>query len=141
MTVTMINNDIIVTSLRPDIAIVSKESYSIHLLELTVPNNTLEHLERARKRKQEKQEYISLVTDISTNGWSVTYDTIEIGSLGHYSRDSFKAIKSIISSYSNKETRDILLPACKMAMLCSRIIFMARNQLIWNSSKPLLDCN
>ena len=65
---------------------------TVQVLELTVPNNTPDNLKQARQRKQNKSEYLSLFEDIENSGWSVTYDTIEIGSLGHYQQETINAI-------------------------------------------------
>ena len=52
------------------------------MLELTVSTNSLAGLSQARSRKQNKLEYnIIVFSDIEACGWSVSYDTIEIGSL------------------------------------------------------------
>ena len=131
--------------LMPDLVIVSETDKRISILELTVPNNTPDGLVNARHRKQHKQEYLSLAEDISRSDWTVTYDTIEIGSLGHYSKDSLKSIKSVLPSLllnsrqASLEAKDIIHSACKVAMLCSRyIIFLAHKCISWNSDKPLL---
>ena len=71
---------ILYSPLRPDLVIIDNHD-SIRILELTVPSNTPDGLKNARDRKQNKQEYGSLLTDIEVKGWNVTYDTIEIGSL------------------------------------------------------------
>ncbi len=65
---------------------------TVQVLELTVPNNTPDNLKQARQRKQSKSEYLSLFEDIENSGWSVTYDTIEIGSLSHYQQETINAI-------------------------------------------------
>ena len=85
--------------------IVSETDKRISILELTAPNNTPDGLINARHRKQHKQEYLSLAEDISRSDWTVTYDTIEIGSLGHYSKDSLESIKSVLPSFN-----DYLIP-------------------------------
>ena len=139
-----IPSSIVVTSYRPDLVIVSETDKRISILELTVPNNTPDGLINARHRKQHKQEYLSLAEDISRSDWTVTYDTIEIGSLGHYSKDSLESIKSVLPSLllnsrqASLEAKDIIHSACKVAMLCSRYIFLAHKCISWNSDKPLL---
>ena len=93
---------------------------------------------------QNKSEYLSLFEDISGRGWSVTYDTIEIGSLGHYQKDTIDAIKSVLPSISSdsraatSQAHKVLLSGSKTAMLCSRSIFLAHKCLNWNTEKPLL---
>ena len=46
--------------------------------------NTPEGLRNDRDRKQNKTEYGILLLDLEDKGWIVSYDTIEIGSLGHF---------------------------------------------------------
>ena len=87
-----IPHSLAITPLRPDMVIVSELDRTVQVLELTVPNNTPENLQQARHRKQNKSEYLSLFEDISGRDWSVTYDTIEIGSLGHYQKDTIKML-------------------------------------------------
>ena len=57
----------------------------IDILELTVPINTPINLQQARHRKQNR-------------GWTVTYGTLEIGSLGHFQKETINAVKSILPS-------------------------------------------
>ena len=89
------------TSARPDIFI--KNNSEIHILELTIPKNTSNGLKAARSRKQSKQIYISLINDLITKRYSVNYDTIEIGSLGHFERESISALHSILPNLSIKQ--------------------------------------
>ena len=139
-----IPHSLAITPLRPDMVIVSELDRTVQVLELTVPNNTPENLQQARHRKQNKSEYLSLFEDISGRGWSVTYDTVEIGLLGHYQKDTIDAIKSILPSVSSdsraatSQAHKVLLSASKTAMLCSRSIILAHKCLNWNTEKPLL---
>ena len=109
----------------------------ILILELTVPTNTVDGLENARRRKQYKQEYGSLINDIVSAGhYSVTYDTIEVGTLGHFTMDSIKSLrKALISRSDNsiKCSRSILTKAAYISVLSSRFIFMAFNTKEWSS--------
>ena len=67
------------------------------IIKLTIPTNTKDGLENARRRKQHKQEYGSLVNDIVSAGYyTVTYDTIEIGTLGHFTKDSIKSLRKAL---------------------------------------------
>ena len=117
---------VIPTSARPDIFI--KNNSEIHILELTIPMNTSNGLKAARSRKQSKQIYISLVNDLITKGYSVNYDTIEIGSLGHFERDSISALHSILPNLSIKSISHSMLLLSKIAIMCSRHIFLSRLQ-------------
>ena len=69
-----------------------------------LPNNTIDGLMYARNRKQNKQEYLSLLEDIESNTeWNVTYDTIEIGTLGQFTKDSTNGLQSILPSTLNSK--------------------------------------
>jgi len=43
------------------------------------------------------QRYIEMVGDLESRGYSVSYNTIEIGSLGHYTNLTLKAIFNFAS--------------------------------------------
>ena len=67
---------------RPDVVVVSDKV--IRILELTIPNNNTNHLLQAKHRKEAK--YYSLCIDLQSHPdvSSVSYSTLEVGSLGHY---------------------------------------------------------
>ena len=66
--------DILSTSCRPDIVLCHGKN--IKLLELTVCSNTLQGLQSACTRKQSKQVYVSLLNDLESIGYTVSYDTV-----------------------------------------------------------------
>ena len=74
----------------------------------------------------------------------MVYDTVEIGSLGHFSKDTILTIKTVLSSILTdlslaiSQSHKILLTACKIAISCSRSIFLARNCPSWFKDKLLL---
>jgi len=72
---------IMVTSYCPDIFPYNERSNSVALLELTCPLNSIDHLNSAWDRKQEKKEYQELPSEL---GISCVYDTIELSVLGYY---------------------------------------------------------
>ena len=121
-----IPSHILVTPLRPDLVMVSSNDKQMTILELTIPSNTPHALLQARQRKQDKIEYNSLVEDISSKGWSVVYDTVEIGSLGHFSKDTILTIKTVLSSILTdsslaiSQSHKILLTACWNKKLAER---------------------
>ena len=67
---------------RPDIILISGDNVTI--LEVTIPSNSKEAINKAKERKSNKPNYNSLIGDLEGRGLSVTYRTLEIGSLGHY---------------------------------------------------------
>ena len=54
---------------------------------------TPQGIDQAICRKQDKSEYVSLIEDIHMREWSDVYDTVEIGSLGHFTKDTIEAVK------------------------------------------------
>ncbi len=87
--------DILVTSARPDVVIIDDR-----IIELTIPANNATSLGNARARKQQKGNYVALVIDLQLRGYSVIFDTVEIGALGHYTSSSVNAIHQIIPHVS-----------------------------------------
>ena len=75
--------NILSTAMQPDIVIIDL-SKNVWMLELTVPTNTPAGLSQARTRKQNKPVYSNHVTDFKSLGWKVNYNTVKIGSLGHF---------------------------------------------------------
>ena len=124
---------------RPDIVIVHSRSKQIHLLELTIPTNSQKGLDQARERKLNKPEYNYLISDLEVIGWSPSYDTIEIGSLGQLPSSSLEAISHILPSDSSSLVTSILLEAAMVAIACSHQIFMSHKQPNWSSSRPMIN--
>ena len=87
---------ILVTSARPDI--VNIDSDIITLLELTIPINTKEGLQNARDRKLAKENYITLIGDLHTRSFKAELETVEVGSLGHFSSDTIQSIHSLLNA-------------------------------------------
>ena len=81
--------------------IVILEGDVITLLELTIPIKTKVSLQNARDRKQAKKNYVSLLRDLETRGFTAMLETVEIGSLGHFSSDSVNSLLSTISHLNN----------------------------------------
>ena len=74
--------DISTTTSRPDLVLITGPE--VTFLELTVPFNSPEALAAARSRTSLKSNYLQLATNLEDSGWSVSYFTLEIGSLGHF---------------------------------------------------------
>ena len=125
------------TSCRPDLVVWSLDTDEIRILELTVCHNSISSIESARKRKQEKQPYSELTSDLEMAGHTVFYDTIEIGSLGHYLKSSMQALASTIPNARRQDLTKLITSLAKTAIGCSATIFHARNSPTWVKSKPL----
>ena len=131
--------NILSTSSRPDIVIVNSLSKQIHLLELTIPTNSQKGLDQARERKLNKPKYNYLISDLKVIGWSPSYDTIEIESLGHLPSSSLEATSHIVSPDSSSSITSILLESAKVVIACSHQIFLAHKQITWSSFRPMIN--
>ena len=134
---TTIPPTVLTTSLRPDLVILENQD-SIRMLELTVPTNTPEGLRIARDRKQNKTEYGIPCVDLEDKGWTVSYDTIEIGSLGHYTSSTSETVILTLPLEHIQSTKRILQEAAKTAISCSQQIFLAHKRPDWNPTRPLI---
>ena len=93
---------------------------SVNILELTIPTNTREAVQAARKRKSEKPLYLQLISDLEDRGLSVSFGTLEIGSLGHYGPCAIKCLtctfglsKQLAKSIATTET---ITHLCRMLL-------------------------
>ena len=121
------------TLLRPDLVIISNES--VRILELTVPQNSVEGLHKAKLRKSEKYDHIIGDIQASHPNLRLKYHTLEIGTLGHYSRTTRDAVQ-VVSH--NKLAQMILEKAAKTAITCTQNIFWARSNSTWDKDRALL---
>ena len=76
-------------------------------------------------RKEAK--YAPLVNDLEQKNYYVSYRTLEIGTLGHFTSSARKAIKSLESGLSKAEITVLLLSLSKIAISCSKFIFQAQS--------------
>ena len=97
--------------------------------------NTYKPLKAARNRKSEKPLYLQLVSDLEDRGLSVSFLTLEIRSLGHFTSYAVKCLTNTFS-LSKQHARTILSKLSKISIACSYHIFNARNSLSWDSNKP-----
>ena len=77
--------------------------------------NTKSNLVAARSRKQNKEVYGILFSDMANQGWTVDYETLEIGSLGHYQREMRPLLSSALD-LPKGPTRDLLDRCAKAAI-------------------------
>ena len=66
---------------------------------------------------------------------SVSFETLEIGSLCHYTPCAVKCL-TITFSMSKQLAKNILSKLSKISIACSYHIFNSRNSLSWNANKP-----
>jgi len=136
--VSTIPDRILVTSARPDIVLITESEKKIDLLELTIPHNSLESISNARTRKSTKENYQQALSDLESRDWSANLHTIEIGSLGHWVHSSLRSLCLACPSISKKDARAILDSAATKVISASELIFRARQEAEWTSSRPLL---
>ena len=127
---------IVPTTARPDIVIIQDKT--IKLLELTVPANTVTHITNARMRKQSKQNYIALTNDLEVAVFFAVLDTLEIGSLGHFTKEAITTIQTILPTQTRRSIANLLSELSKVAVACSAHIFQARCSTDWNPNTPLI---
>ena len=123
--------EIIVTSQRPDLVILDKRKTQteIHLVELTVPFDTIEGIERARERKSER--YAALASDIREQGLKCHLHTLEIGTRGYISPRNRGTITHLCKIAGERKVKEVLSNCSKQALLGSKAIYNARNSPDW----------
>ena len=117
--------DLSTSTARPDIVLVSEES--VTMLELTIPSNSKEAITKAKERKTNKPNYSSLIGDLEERRLSVTYRTLEIGSLGHYLPDAALVFHTPSNSRNQKLNRFSRKPPKQL--LPAHIIFLTQGIL------------
>jgi len=121
----------------PDIVIHNKASNAVALLELTCPIDSLSHLQSARSRKLEKENYQLLLSELDRLGIVNYYDTIEMSVLGHYLPISLTAFRNCVNfiqsnfTLSKSQCKRIFDQAAAVLICSSRRIFMARSCREW----------
>ena len=108
------------SSFRPDLVVTNSEEVIIRY----APTSRQIFFE-ANSRKTEK--YASLVSDLE----GVTFDTLEVGSLGHYTKDAPQALRSTFPSLSKHTIKRLLDSPAKTSIGCSQLIFNARQCSTW----------
>jgi hypothetical protein len=108
---------------------------NIIILELTIPSNNKEALHAASERKSNKLPYLHLISDLESNNFKVSYTTLEIGSLGHWTNHAIKSL-SLIPNIDKKAATSILLSLSKISISCSYHIFKSHQYSDWDLNKP-----
>ena len=100
-----------------------------HLVELTVPFDTVEGIEKARARKSEK--YTALASDIKELGLICHLHTLEIGTRGYISPRNRGTITHLCKLAGERKVKEVLSNCSKQALLGSKAIYNARNSPDW----------
>ena len=98
--------DISTTTSRPDLVLITGPE--VTFLELTVPFNSPEALAAAKSRKSLKSNYLQLAIDLDDSGWSLSYFTLEIGSLDHSEPNTTRTLSDAFL-LSKQEAKQVLL--------------------------------
>ena len=122
-----IPNNIIQTTQRPDLVIITKGK--IVIVELTVPFES--NIHGAERRK--KDRYASLEYDILELGHQCEVLTIEIGSRGYITKENKERLTNIFKSFKIKKHTNILTSISKIALLTSYSIYNSRQGAEWSS--------
>ena len=121
-----LHTDLSASTARADIVLVSEES--VTMLELTIPSNSKEAIIKAKERKTNKSNYNLLIEDLEERGLSVTYQTLEIGSFGHY---IYWILPFVFHTPSNLRTQKLNPESRKppKLLLVAHIIFLFQETL------------
>ena len=88
-------------------------------------------------RRDQGKEINLLIPDLEAKGFKVSYSTVEIGSLGHYTSDATKAITSLVPAIPTTQVKLMLTTLGKVSIACLYHIFNARDSAVWPENKPL----
>ena len=102
----IIPESILTTSVCLDIVLVGDDE--ITLLELTIPHNSMESISNARARKSTKESYQQTLNDLERKGFNSYLLTIEIGSLGHWTHNSQRALIKAAPFMSKHSAKTIM---------------------------------
>ena len=125
----------VVTSQRPDIVIIEKDTNKINIFELTCPFEM--NIDSAHNLKTDK--YGPLKDDIMENSYKVDFEAFEVGSRGFITPDNKKRLKKI-HHFCKKGIKFKVFydNISALAVSCSYFIFLSRNDMAW-SNPPLLN--
>ena len=125
--------EIVVTSQRLDLVILDKRKTQteIHLVELTVPFDTIEGIERAREREKVSAMLPWPPTSVSRASSQVPPPTLEIGTRGYISPRNRGTITHLCKIAGERKVKEVLSNCSKKALLGSKEIYNARNSPDW----------
>ena len=127
---------VLVTSLKPDIVIVSSVSQEVIVFELTCPWDS--NITRSHNFKSEK--YAPLIADLS-QCYVVSFYPIEVSARGQITKDNRSRLKSFLlksCTASRALSKSLIHVSSKAALLSSYSIFSARGEPSWENPSPLV---
>ena len=128
--------DVIVTSQRPDIVVLSHEERRVLIFELTCPFDT--NVVSAHDFKMGK--YAPLVNDLTSEGFLVDLFCVEVSVRGQISKANRARLKSFLLKTTGLRRGVCTELICKMsksALLSSFSIFCARNEASWQLDRAI----
>ena len=128
---------IMTTEQRPDMVILDRRNSpnTIHMIELTVPFDSVTGIKKAQERKELR--YAGLVEDIRGTGLGCYLHTLEVGARGWIDSRNKGILAFICHLAGVKKLRQVQKNCAKLALLGSRVIFNARNSVEWTGGDLL----
>ena len=93
--------EITVTSMRPDMLLLSRESKTIHIVELTVPWE--DRLNISHKLKAAKYQDLQLADETCVKGWTTSLMPLEVGCRGFVATSTRNSAQVRSLPYHHKE--------------------------------------
>ena len=113
--------NIVATSVRPDMVIVS--GGNVKLVELMVPYNSPEALRNARQRKESKENYQLLLSELDRLGYRASLTTLEVGALGHSLPRTHAELRRLLPCVEKRKIRQLFDKAGRISITCFHAIF------------------
>jgi len=125
--------EILITPVKPDIVLISKDSKDIVVIKLTSPSEPRIGISRAGK----SSKYAATVQDLKDLGYEVKLFTIEVSARGILSKENRESVKMITKlSRDGTNFQKVCKNLSKIAVISSYFIFLSREEKEW--TKPSL---
>ena len=125
--------NIITTSSKPDLVIISAKKIHIYELTCCFPTN----ITKANNFKMSR--YAGLSEDLKNKGYDVELIPFEVTSLGHITKQNKASIKKGFKLCNSKiNMKHVFQNLAKISLLCSFSIFTARDKKSWGDPEILV---
>merc|ERR1711894_570723 len=121
--------DLCETQQRPDLVVILNEQRKVLLVELTICWDSQPNFRAAYDRKSAR--YAQLALDIEDKGWVVSNLPLELGTRGSVDKRNATNIETISNLCGIRAIQRFKGALCKIALLGSYRIFLARNSNSW----------
>ena len=124
--------EIMVTTSRPDIVIIDRNTSPtrVLLVELTVPFSR--NIDAANARKRARYEFLE--SDITEAGYKCSNIPLEIGSRGYITSRNRETLLYLCHTFGIRKFQQVIRNCSKLALLGSYAIYLARNAPDWSGS-------